>query len=203
MTDAQNPQNPENLSRNPHEELAEGMHETPEELRDDLELARPVWAPARWLFRLAAGVVLLLALFVTVTVLLRAVGVGVTGSVELAAASMIILTVLAVPAVTAADRNFRMELVDLIAGPKALGALERVSTIAQTLVALFVAAAAVLLAFKDLTTGITMLGELAWPRWLLTAPVAAGFLVLTYVLVMRLVHTFSSPARPAGEDAEK
>ncbi|GAA3062921.1 MULTISPECIES: TRAP transporter small permease [Actinomycetes] len=186
-----------------HEDLARDMSTTSEDHQADRELAQTVWTPARWLFHLAAGTVLLLTLFVSGTVILRAAGIGVPGSVELAAASMVLLTVLALPAVTALDRNFRMDLIDLIAPARALRILDRIALGVQAVVAVFLAGTAVLLAVKDLTTGITMLGELAWPRWILTAPVAMGLLTLAYVLAVRLSCRPRNSASCADETRDR
>lgn len=79
------------------------------------ELARlkaPNLIVQRLLQGIAAAIILALAVFITVSVIMRYTGNGILGAVEIAALSMVLLTVLVVPAATVADENFRVELAD-------------------------------------------------------------------------------------------
>lgn len=144
------------------------------------QLGSPIYLPQRILQGVGAALLLFLAGFITVAVILRYTGNGIIGAVEIASMLMVAITALVIPAATAADENFRVEVADFFLGEKGLRALDVLSLVVQILVALFLAAAAIDLLIHDLSTRTTMGGELGWPRWLLSLPVAAGFIGIVY-----------------------
>lgn len=143
-------------------------------------LRSPIYLPQRVLQAIGAGFLLFLTVFITIAVLLRYTGNGIIGSVEIASMLMVAITVLVIPAATAADENFRVEVADFFLKEKGLRALDVLSLVVQILVALFLATAAIDLLIHDISTRTTMGGELGWPRWLLSLPVAAGFIGIVY-----------------------
>lgn len=165
--------------------------ETPHDLKS---LRNPVYLPQRILQGIGAALLLILAGFITVSVIMRYLGNGIIGAVELAAMSMVIVTVLVIPAATAADENFRVEVADFFAGVKTMKVLNVLSIVVQLLVALFLAVAAVDLLIHDITTRTTMGGELSLPRWWLSLPVAAGFLGIVYSTILVIFRIRRSPA---------
>ncbi|QGU07422.1 Tripartite ATP-independent periplasmic transporter, DctQ component [Corynebacterium occultum] len=147
---------------------------------DISQLKSPIYLPQRILQAIGAAMLVFLAIFITIAVLLRYTGNGIIGAVEIAAMLMVVTTVLVIPAATAADENFRVEVADFFLKEKGLRILDILSLVVQLLVALFLAAAAIDLLLHDIATRTTMGGELEWPRWLLSLPVAAGFLGIVY-----------------------
>jgi len=157
------------------------------------ELNQPSFMLQRTLQGIGAVIILVLAVFITISVVLRYTGNGILGSVEIAALGMVVITVLVVPATAAADENFRVELVDFFVSKKTLSWLDVLSIIMQTLVALFLAVAAFQLLIHDISTGTTTGGELSIPRWWVTLPIAVGFLGLVYSsFVVALMHSKSA-----------
>jgi|SRR5699024_8006943 len=160
------------------------------------ELDRPSLILQRTLQDIGAVVILALAVFITISIVLRYTGNGILGSVEIAALGMVVITVLVVPATAAADENFRVELVDFFVSKKTLSWLDVLSIIMQTLVALFLAVAAVQLFIHDISTRTTTGGELSIPRWWVTLPIAVGFLGLVYSsFVVALGHSKSAAVK--------
>lgn len=178
----------------------ESQHKDEDKERDDdmvVDLGDEVDAPAdttlmtgaahlpqRILQSVGAAVLLFLAIFVTVTVILRYFGHGVLGAVEIAALGMVVITVMVIPAVTLADENFRVEVADFFVSVKTLNKLEVLSIAIQILVSVFLAAAAIDLLIHDISTRTTMAGELSLERWLLSLPVAIGFIGTVYSTVL-------------------
>lgn len=165
--------------------------ETPHDLK---ALQGPIYLPQRILQGIGAALLLILAVFITVSVIMRYLGNGVLGAVELAAMSMVIITALVIPAATAADENFRVEVADFFAGVKTMKALNVLSIVVQLAVALFLAAAAIDLLIHDIATRTTMGGELSLPRWWLSLPVAAGFIGIIYSTILVIFRIRRSPA---------
>lgn len=155
--------------------------DTPHDIKS---LSAPYFLPQRFLQGLGALLLLFLAAFITVSVALRYTGNGIIGAVEIAAMLMVAITVLVIPAATAADENFRVEVADFVLGEKGLRALDVLSLIMQFLVALFLVASAVDLLINDIATHTTMGGELSLPRWLLSLPIAVGFTGIVYSTVI-------------------
>lgn len=158
-----------------------------------------IWMPARVLGQVSGLLVLILALFITVTVILRFFDFGVVGSVELAALSMVLITVLVVPAVTAADDNFRVEIVDLFSPESVVHRLNIFGLIVQLLVTAFITFAALDLFINDVDTGTTMAGELYLPRWWMTGIVLIGFIGALYATIVRFIRTLRGIATDKNE----
>lgn len=153
------------------------------------QLQEPIWIPVRVLAQIAGLLTLVLALFITATVLLRAVDLGVVGAVELSSLSMVVLTVLVIPAVTAADDNFRVEIIDFVVGSRGVHWLNVFGLLVQLFVTAFITFAALELFIHDLDTGTTMAGELYLSRWWMTAIVFIGFVGTLYATIINLVRT--------------
>lgn len=165
------------------------------EVPNDIKiLAPPKFLPQRILQGIGAAIILGLAIFITVSVILRYMGSGILGSVEIASLGMVLITVLVIPAATAADENFRVEVADFFVGEKALSWLNVLGVIVQVVVALFLAAAAIDLLWHDLSTGTTMGGELSMPRWWVSLPITAGFVGLVYSTFLTAARIRRSPA---------
>lgn len=158
-----------------------------------------VWAPVRVLGQVAGLLVLVLSLFITVTVILRFFDFGVVGSVELAALSMVLVTVLVAPVVTAADDNFRVEIVDLFLPGQVVHKLNIFGLIIQLLVMAFITFAALDLFIHDLDTGTTMAGELYLSRWWMTGIVLIGFIGALYATIVRFVRALRGIATDKNE----
>lgn len=154
---------------------------TPHDIKD---LSSPTYLPQRVLQGIGAALLLVLSAFITVAVILRYTGNGIIGAVEIAALLMVVITVLVIPAATAADENFRVEVADFFVREKGLRALDALSLVVQLLVAFFLAVAALDLLINDIATRTTMGGELELPRWLLSLPVAAGFVGIVYSTII-------------------
>lgn len=151
------------------------------ELLDQKEhLSGTVFAPQRVLQGIGAAIILALSVFVTVSVILRYTGNAIIGVVEITALAMVVITVLVIPAATAADENFRVEVIEFFVKTKALGQLEILSVTFHILVAGFLVFSAVDLLINDFHTGTTMGGELGMPRWWVSLPITIGFLGFMY-----------------------
>lgn len=140
--------------------------------------------PQRLLQGIGAAVLLALAVLVTIAVIMRYLGNGIIGVVEIASMCMVVITVLVIPAATAADENFRVEVADFFVGEKTMARLNILSIIVQIVVAVFLAIAAVDLLIHDIDTLTTMGGELSLPRWWLSLPVALGFVGVVYSTIL-------------------
>lgn len=172
---------------------------TPQDMKS---LSGSVHLPQRILQGIGAALLLFLAAFVTVTVIMRYLGSGVLGAVEIAALSMVVITVLVIPAATVADENFRVEVADFFVGEKTMSGLNILSIVVQLVVSIFLATAAIDLLIHDISTRTTMAGELSLERWLLSLPVAIGFIGTVYstILVALRVRrdTAANTAIPEG-----
>lgn len=163
------------------------------------QLQDRLWFPVRVLGQIAGLLTLVLALFVTATVLLRVVDLGVVGAVELAALSMVALTVLVIPAVTAADDNFRVEIIDFVLGPRPLHWLNVFGLLVQLCVTAFITFAVLELFIHDIDTGTTMAGELYLRRWWLTAIVLIGFFGALYATIVNLIRVLRGVSNTESE----
>lgn len=172
---------------------------TPQDMNS---LRGSVHLPQRFLQGLGAALLLILAAFVTVTVIMRYLGNGVLGAVELASLSMVIITVLVIPAATVADENFRVEVADFFVGEKTMSGLNILSIVVQLVVSIFLTAAAIDLLIHDISTRTTMAGELSLERWLLSLPVAIGFIGTVYSTILVALRirrgTAANTAIPEG-----
>lgn len=147
------------------------------------------WIPVRVLGQLGGLLVLVLALFTTATVILRFLDLGVVGAVELASLSMVLVTVLVIPAVTAADENFRVELIDFFATEEVVHRLNIFALIVQLLVTAFITFSALDLFIHDVDTRTTMAGELYLQRSWMTGIVLVGFIGVLYATVVNFIRT--------------
>ncbi|QGU05170.1 TRAP transporter small permease [Corynebacterium comes] len=158
-----------------------GSAETPHDLS---LLPGRALLPQRLLQGIGAAVLLAMAVLVTVAVIMRYLGNGIIGAVEIASMCMVVITVLVIPAATVADENFRVEVADFFAGEKTMAGLNVLSIIVQVVVSVFLAIAAVDLLIHDINTLTTMGGELSLPRWWLSLPVALGFIGVVYSTIL-------------------
>lgn len=159
------------------------------------QLDGPIFAPQRVLQGIGAAIILAISVLVTVAVILRYTGNGIIGVVEITALAMVVVTVLVIPAATAADENFRVEVVEFLLKTKSLVRLEILSVIFHILVAGFLVFSSVDLLANDLRTGTTMGGELGMPRWWVSLPITSGFLGFLYssiLAALRLRRSLSS-----------
>lgn len=150
--------------------------------------------PQRLLQGAGAAVLLTLAVLVTVAVIMRYLGNGIIGVVEIASMCMVVITVLVIPAATVADENFRVEVADFFVGEKTMAGLNVLSIIVQIVVAIFLAVAAVDLLIHDVNTLTTMGGELSVPRWWLSLPVALGFIGVVYSTILLALRIRRGPS---------
>lgn len=167
-----------------------GAAESPHDLS---ALPGPALLPQRVLQGIGAAVLLALAVMVTVAVIMRYLGNGIIGVVEIASMCMVIITVLVIPAATVADENFRVEVADFFVGEKTMAGLNVLSIVVQIVVAIFLAVAAVDLLIHDVATLTTMGGELSLPRWWLSLPVALGFIGVVYSTILTALRLRRRP----------
>jgi len=144
-------------------------------------------SPLRFLQSLDGLLIIALSLFITVVVLLRVAGIGVTGAVELGAMSMVVLVALGIPAVTRADENFRLEIIDFFVSAKTLSRLDAIGLAIQLVVTCAVWLFSVDLFINDVRTQTTMGGEKSLSRYWLTGAVAVGFAGVLYALIQRSI----------------
>lgn len=126
-----------------------------------------------------------------VTVIMRFTGNGVLGAVELSAPSMVIITALVVPAATASDDNFKVEIVDMFNRQRLVYAAALLGAVVQLVVSRFLAFSSLKLLIYDWSTKTSMAGELSLPRYLLSLIIFVAFAVLlhaTIVFLIRLIH---------------
>lgn len=158
-------------------------------------LRAPNLVVQRVLQGVAAAMILALSVFITASVIMRYSGNGILGAVEIAALSMVLITVLVIPATTVADENFRVELADFFLSIRSLSHLNIFNIIVQLFVSLFLAAATIQLLLSDLAMGTTIGGELSLPRWWVTLPITIGFLGLVYSSILVTMSIRKSSTR--------
>lgn len=151
-------------------------------------LSEKTWLPQRALQGAGGMLLLLLAAVVTFSVVLRAVGEGLVGIVELGSVSMVVITVLVIPVVTAADENFRVEVIDFFVSSETIRRLDVMGLFLQILISVFITVCAIDLFINDVVTGTTLTGELGLPRMWLTLLVSLGFLAMIHALGGRLLR---------------
>ncbi|MGP9723904.1 TRAP transporter small permease subunit [Corynebacterium sp. AOP40-9SA-29] len=161
----------------------------PDSVNDTTDISARTWLPERALEYLGAGVILVLAVFIAVTVVMRFTGHGVLGAVELSALAMVLITVLVVPAATAADDNFKVEILDMFNRPLLVVVGQLIGAVVQLVVALFLTFSALELLVNDWNTKTTMAGELAIHRYWLSLAVFVGFAVLLHATVFYLIRS--------------
>lgn len=175
----------------------QALSQLPDSANETADLRGRSWLPEKVLESTAAVLIVALAAFVTLTVVLRYFGQGVLGTVELSALAMVVLTVLVIPAATAADENFIVEIVDMFDRPRLVDMARLLGAVVQVIVSLFLAFSALELLLYDWSTKTTMAGELSLHRYWLSLALFLGFAVLVHASVLfliRLVTTLRSPA---------
>lgn len=169
-----------------------GLENLPDSANETTTLSTRLWWPEKSLELVAGILLIILTLFVTVTVLMRYFGHGVLGTVEISALSMVVITALVVPAATASDDNFKVEIVDMLNRPKWVYAAAVLGAVVQLFVSLFLAFSSLELLIYDWNTKTTMAGELSLPRYWLSLIVFIAFAILLHaaiVFLIRLVKT--------------
>jgi TRAP-type C4-dicarboxylate transport system permease small subunit len=169
-------------------DLIDGLPEAPDET-SSLQGRR--WIPERILEHLGAVVILVLTVFIAVTVVMRYIGHGVLGSVELSALAMVVITVLVAPAAVGADDNFKVEIVDMFNRPTWVTACQVLGAVVQLIVAVFLTFSSMDLMLRDLDTKTTMAGELSLPRYYLSICVFVGFVCMLHASVLYLIRDIS------------
>lgn len=146
---------------------------------------------------LARSVLILLMLGVTAAVILRMFGIAATGVIELGGLSLLFITFLAAPHVTARDGNVKLELIDSLLSKRTLNLVDIVSVLVQITVAALLLWASAELTLNDMERGTSIGGELRLPRWLVGMVVPVGS-ALILVQLMRRLAAFISGGEPSG-----
>lgn len=180
----------------------DALERLPDSANETTELSTRLWWPEKSLEWLAGLLLLILTLFVTVTVLMRFSGNGVLGAVEISAIAMVVITALVVPAATAADDNFKVEIVDMFNKPGLVRAATVLGAVVQMIVSLFLAFSSLELLIYDWNTKTTMAGELSMPRYLLSFIVFISFAVLLHATILFLVQLLRSRGSNGTEGSE-
>lgn len=178
------------------------LENMPDTATETIELSTRLWWPEKFLEWIAGLLLLILTLFVTVTVLMRFSGNGVLGAVELSAIAMVVITALIVPAATAADENFKVEIVDMFNKPALVRAAALLGAIVQVVVSLFLAFSSLELLIYDWSTKTTMAGELSMPRYWLSFIIFISFAVLLHATILFLVQLLRSRGSNGTEGSE-
>ncbi|RSZ63239.1 TRAP transporter small permease subunit [Corynebacterium hylobatis] len=181
---------------------SDALERLPDSANETTELSTRLWWPEKSLEWLAGLLLLILTLFVTVTVLMRFSGNGVLGAVEISAIAMVVITALVVPAATAADDNFKVEIVDMFNKPGLVRAATVLGAVVQVVVSLFLAFSSLELLIYDWNTKTTMAGELSMPRYLLSFVVFLSFAVLLHATILFLVQLLRSRGNNGTEGSE-
>lgn len=180
----------------------DALERLPDSANETTELSTRLWWPEKSLEWLAGLLLLILTLFVTATVLMRFSGNGVLGAVEISAIAMVVITALVVPAATAADDNFKVEIVDMFNKPGLVRAATVLGAVVQMIVSLFLAFSSLELLIYDWNTKTTMAGELSMPRYLLSFIVFISFTVLLHATILFLVQLLRSRGSNGTEGSE-
>lgn len=173
----------------PADSAEEVLEALPDTVNDTTDISARTWLPERLLEYLGAIVILVLTVFIAVTVVMRFTGHGVLGAVELSALAMVLITVLVIPAATAADDNFKVEILDMFNRPVLVVIGQLIGAVVQLVVALFLTFSALELLINDWTTKTTMAGELALHRYWLSLAVFVGFAVMLHATVFYLIRS--------------
>ncbi|WP_435199183.1 TRAP transporter small permease subunit [Janibacter sp. GS2] len=151
-------------------------------------LARPEWWVVRLPETMGALVVLVLVLVVTTGVVLRVVGQGVLGLIDLASVAMLLLVVMGVSSLSYRDEHVRLELIDAVVGPRGKLRLDIFGDVFQLVVVGVVIYALGTTFLSDLQTGTTSAGELDLPRSWLSGAATLGLAFVWIVLVRKTIH---------------
>lgn len=182
-----------------HDTAQDALERLPDSANELTALSPKRWWPEISLEWLAGVLIIILTLFVTITVMMRFAGSGVLGAVELSALAMVIVTVLVVPAATAADDNFKVEIVDMFNRPSLVKSTRILGAAVQLVVSLFLAFSALELFIYDWSTKTTMAGELSIPRYWLSLVIFVSFAVLVHAAVLFLLRLVRSQGRDKVE----
>ncbi|MEJ6548888.1 TRAP transporter small permease subunit [Corynebacterium sp. USCH3] len=173
----------------PTDSAEEVLEALPDSVNDTTDISARTWLPERALEYLGAVIILVLTVFIAVTVVMRFTGHGVLGAVELSALAMVLITVLVIPAATAADDNFKVEILDMFNRPRLVVVGQLIGAVVQLVVALFLTFSALELLVNDWNTKTTMAGELALHRYWLSLAVFVGFAVMLHATVFYLIRS--------------
>lgn len=175
-----------------HDVAQDALEQLPDSANELTTLSRRTWWPEISLEWVAGLLIIILTLFVTVTVTMRFAGSGVLGAVELSALAMVIVTVLVIPAATAADDNFKVEIVDMFNRPGLVKNTRILGAVVQLIVSLFLAFSSLELFIYDWSTKTTMAGELSIPRYWMSLFIFVSFAVLVHAASLFLFRLMRS-----------
>lgn len=186
---------------NKHDASSESALENlPDSANETTFLSTRTWWPEKTLEWIAGVLLIILTLFVTVTVIMRFTGNGVLGAVEISALSMVIITALVVPAATASDDNFKVEIVDMFNRQRLVYAAALLGAVVQLVVSLFLAFSSLELLIYDWNTKTTMAGELSLPRYLLSLIIFVAFAVLLHATIVFLFKLIKAGKTDSSTD---
>lgn len=186
---------------NKHDASSESALENlPDSANETTFLSTRTWWPEKTLEWIAGVLLIILTLFVTVTVIMRFTGNGVLGAVEISALSMVIITALVVPAATASDDNFKVEIVDMFNRQRLVYVAALLGAVVQLVVSLFLAFSSLELLIYDWNTKTTMAGELSLPRYLLSLIIFVAFAVLLHATIVFLFKLIKAGKTDSSTD---
>lgn len=176
------------------------LENLPDSANETTFLSTRTWWPEKTLEWIAGVLLIILTLFVTVTVIMRFTGNGVLGAVEISALSMVIITALVVPAATASDDNFKVEIVDMFNRQRLVYAAALLGAVVQLVVSLFLAFSSLELLIYDWNTKTTMAGELSLPRYSLSLVIFVAFAVLVHATIVFLIRLIKAGKTDSSTD---
>lgn len=176
------------------------LENLPDSANETTFLSTRTWWPEKTLEWIAGVLLIILTLFVTVTVIMRFTSNGVLGAVEISALSMVIITALVVPAATASDDNFKVEIVDMFNRQRLVYAAVLLGAVVQLVVSLFLAFSSLELLIYDWNTKTTMAGELSLPRYLLSLIIFVAFAVLLHATIVFLFKLIKAGKTDSSTD---
>ena len=171
------------LRDEPEPNVTEHLSSLDVEEADDSE----VWALALVPEWLGAVVLMTLTVAITTGVVARLAGHAITGIVELAGASMVVMVILGTAAVAMRDGHVRLEIIDPLLTGKSLKGVNLFSLTVQIAVSAALSWACWSTFLKDIDRGTTLPGELAFPRMYVSGIVAVCCVVLLLSLIRRLL----------------
>lgn len=155
------------------------------------------WLPLRVLEYVGGFVVLGMAVLITTSVIMRSMGHGLTGVIELSSVAMLSLVLLGSPALANRDEHVRLELIDMVARKNHLRMLSVFGGLVQLAVTGVLIYAAWMLFQTDLSRGTTVAGELRMPRYWVTGGALIGFLAIAVGVVARMLHELRTHRKDA------
>lgn len=148
---------------------------------------RKVWLLALIPEWLGALVLIALTLGVTYNVVARFIGHGITGVVELAGVSMIVMVLLGMSALAMRDGHVRLELIDPLLKPTSLKVVNITSVVVQLVVGAVLTYAMYETFSTDLKRGTTIAGDVQMPRMYISGLAMVCFAILEVSLVRKLI----------------